>query len=125
MRMLHGPGLSLLLFCLAVNAPARSEELTNSASGAVVGMPASVQEQSWNWHVQNTIIGQGYPGFYAKYAGPNSLPIGGVIPEAILPDLFAGAVNGISRLHPRYLSAVSFEYLAECLPVIFTHIYIK
>jgi high affinity Mn2+ porin len=46
--------------------------------------------QTWNWHVQNTDIVQGYPGFPAKYSGPNSLPNGGETRETISLDLYAG-----------------------------------
>jgi high affinity Mn2+ porin len=46
--------------------------------------------QTWNWHVQNTDIVQGYPGFSAKYSGPNSLPAGGETRETVSLDLMAG-----------------------------------
>jgi high affinity Mn2+ porin len=55
------------------------------------GSSAEGQTQSWNWHVQNTDIMQGYPPFSAKYSGPNSLPTGGQIRETVEVDLFAGA----------------------------------
>ena len=48
------------------------------------------QEQTWNWHVQNTDIVQGYPAFGAKYSGPNSLPNDGQIRETVSLDLMAG-----------------------------------
>src|SRR5262249_3036295 len=51
---------------------------------------ADGQEQWWNWHVQNTVIVQGYPAFSAKYSGPNSLPDGGQIRETVSLDLIAG-----------------------------------
>jgi len=47
-------------------------------------------EQRWNLHVQNTDIVQGYPGFSAKYSGPNSLPTGGLARESVSLDLMAG-----------------------------------
>src|SRR5262245_17944073 len=47
-------------------------------------------EQLWNWHAQNTDIVQGYPGFSAKYSGPNSLHNGGQVRETISVDLYAG-----------------------------------
>ena len=50
-----------------------------------------VTAQSWNWHVQNTDIVQGDPGFPAKYSGPNSLGKGGEVKETISLDLLAGA----------------------------------
>jgi len=46
--------------------------------------------QLWNWHVQNTDIVQGYPGFSAKYSGPNSLASGGQIRETVSLDLLLG-----------------------------------
>jgi high affinity Mn2+ porin len=46
--------------------------------------------QTWNWHVQNTDIVQGYPPFAAKYYGPNSLPSGGQARETVSLDLMAG-----------------------------------
>ena len=52
---------------------------------------ASPEAQSWNWHVQNTDIVQGYPAFSAKYSGPNSLRPGGEVRETVSLDLLAGA----------------------------------
>ncbi|HEX7653467.1 MAG TPA: carbohydrate porin, partial [Verrucomicrobiae bacterium] len=46
--------------------------------------------QTWNWHVQNTDILQGYPGFAARYTGPNSLADGGAMRETVSLDLMAG-----------------------------------
>jgi high affinity Mn2+ porin len=46
--------------------------------------------QIWNWHVQNTEVVQGYPGFPAKYSGPNSLPPSGETRETVSLDLMAG-----------------------------------
>jgi high affinity Mn2+ porin len=46
--------------------------------------------QSWNFHVQNTGIVQGYPGFASQYSGPNSLPAGGQTRETVSLDLMAG-----------------------------------
>jgi high affinity Mn2+ porin len=48
------------------------------------------QEQRWNWHVQNTDIVQGDPGFHAQYSGPNSLDSHGEIRETVSLDLLAG-----------------------------------
>jgi high affinity Mn2+ porin len=49
-----------------------------------------VQRQNWNFHAQNTVIVQGYPGFSAQYSGPNSLPPGGQTRETVSVDLMAG-----------------------------------
>jgi high affinity Mn2+ porin len=62
--------------------------LTAMAQNATVD--SDTQAQSWNWHVQNTDIVQGYPGFSAKYSGPNSLPTGGQTRESVSLDLMAG-----------------------------------
>jgi len=61
---------------------------TNSVSDA--DKSPAPPRQNWNWHLQNTDIVQGYPGFSAKYSGPNSLPRGGEIRETVSLDLFGG-----------------------------------
>ena len=48
------------------------------------------ERQLWNWHVQNTDILQGDPGFPAKYSGTNSLLLGGEMRETVSLDLLAG-----------------------------------
>lgn len=63
---------------------------TNETS-AVSVQPAESPPQNWNWHVQNTDIVQGYPGFHSAYSGPNSLPVGGETRETVSVDLMAGA----------------------------------
>jgi len=47
-------------------------------------------EQIWNWHIQNTDIGQADPSFTAKYSGPQSLNHKGEVRETVTLDLFAG-----------------------------------
>jgi len=44
----------------------------------------------WNVHAQNTGILQGYPGFAAKYSGPDSLPSGGEMRESVSLDVLGG-----------------------------------
>ncbi|MBU6391899.1 MAG: carbohydrate porin [Planctomycetota bacterium] len=66
-----------------------------TTSGAMAQTSANAplppaEDQRWNWHVQNTDIVQGYPGFSAKYSGPNSLPAGGQTRESVSLDLMAG-----------------------------------
>lgn len=51
---------------------------------------SAVQQQNWNFHAQNTVIVQGYPGFSAQYSGPNSLPSGGQTRETISVDVMGG-----------------------------------
>jgi high affinity Mn2+ porin len=70
-----------MLALVAVILPAVAEDATNS--------PAENQ-QNWNFHVQNTDIVQGYPGFSSQYSGPNSLPSGGETRESVSLDLMAG-----------------------------------
>jgi high affinity Mn2+ porin len=69
----------------APTGPVLSSGLTQTNSSG----PGS-DGQTWNWHVQNTDIVQGYPGFPAKYSGPNSLPNGGEARETVSLDLYAG-----------------------------------
>ena len=57
---------------------------------AVAKAPEEAREQAWNWHVQNTDIIQGDPGFSAQYSGPNSLDSKGELRETVSLDLFSG-----------------------------------
>lgn len=70
---------ALLLFLTVSSVPGESNAIPNILPDA-----------NWNWHVQNTDIVQGYPGFPAKYSGPNSLPNGGQTRESVSLDLFVG-----------------------------------
>jgi high affinity Mn2+ porin len=82
--------ITVFVLCVAV-LPAAAEVSTNS-----LPVPVAIQqppvEPNWNWHVQNTDIVQGYPGFPAKYTNPgfNSLPSGGETRETVSLDLMAG-----------------------------------
>lgn len=83
----------VLPVCLAACAsPAllMADTVTNQPP-AEIQKPAETSDQKWNWHVQNTDIVQGYPGFSSKYSGPNSLPSGGETRETVSFDLMAGA----------------------------------
>jgi high affinity Mn2+ porin len=73
------PTVTMLAVVAAV-LPVRAQDATNSPPG----------EENWNWHVQNTAIVQGDPGFPAQYSGPNSLPSGGETRETVSLDLMAG-----------------------------------
>lgn len=70
---------ALLLFLTVSSVPGESNAIPNI-----------LPDPNWNWHVQNTDIVQGYPGFPAKYSGPNSLPNGGQTRESVSLDLFVG-----------------------------------
>lgn len=87
-RYIDKLGLTVLAFS-ATTLSGLTEDSTNSATSTAVAPQAS-PEQNWNWHVQNTDIVQGYPGFPARYSGPNSLPRGGETRETISLDLMAG-----------------------------------
>ena len=69
--------------------------LTVSFNGAAQESPppessANAQMQTWNWHLQNTDIVQGDPGFAAKYSGPQSLSSKHQVQDTVTLDLFAG-----------------------------------
>jgi len=81
-------GLRWLLTLLATGGiTARAQYAPDAITTNAV---ANVKEQNWNWHVQNTDIVQGDPGFRAKYSGPNSLNSAGETQETVTMDLFAG-----------------------------------
>jgi high affinity Mn2+ porin len=71
----------------ASTAWAAADVSTNSLS--TLSQPPS-SRQNWNFHVQNTDIVQGYPGFSSPSSGPNSLPSGGETRETVSLDLMAG-----------------------------------
>ncbi len=100
------PGLAgALFFCLislslpsAQAAPVGGADAPTAAQSQPVDAlaasqpeaPAKVQEQTRNWHMQSTIIGQGYPSLSAKYSGANSLPTAGQARETMSLDFFGG-----------------------------------
>jgi high affinity Mn2+ porin len=61
-----------------------------SQGRAEISTNSPAREQFWNFHIQNTDIVQGYPGFASKYAGANSLPAGGETRETVSLDVMAG-----------------------------------
>lgn len=91
---------SIIISGRAQDAPGLAGVSTNSLADpgapAVSGMKPVIEkssntgEQTWNLHMQNTDIVQGYPGFHAQYSGPNSLPPGGQTRETITLDLYSG-----------------------------------
>ena len=85
--MKNRPAITGFVLCAAALPAAGAS--TNSPPVPAVP-PQSPVGQNWNWHVQNTDIVQGYPGFSSKYSGPNSLPNGGETRETISLDLMAG-----------------------------------
>ena len=74
---------------VAVTA-AVADPATNTPPGPGIGPAAPNPPALWNWHVQNTDIGQADTAFPAKYSGPNSLNSQGEFKETVSADLFAG-----------------------------------
>ncbi len=91
-------GAAATLACAATTLSAQvSTNLVADSSAPVANQPQPVaenpaQQQNWNFHVQNTEIVQGYPGFSAKYTNPgyNSLSRGGETRETVSLDLMGG-----------------------------------
>jgi high affinity Mn2+ porin len=88
----------VLLACSTTTVAWADDASTNGAPAAetssdaisIAEQSADTQQQTWNWHAQNTIIYQGDPGFSAKYSGPHSLIPGGEAKETISADITAG-----------------------------------
>ena len=59
-------------------------------SQAALQTPATVAEQSWNFHAQNTDIIQYHPGITSPYNGPNSLSSASEVKETVSLDLIFG-----------------------------------
>ena len=77
-----GTALAASSVWLGCHWPARGQGTTSGVGD---------EAQQWNWHVQNTDVLQGDPGFPAKYSGPNSLNSRGEVQETVTLDLFGGA----------------------------------
>lgn len=83
----------LTLLACASGAASLAQSGPPAPTGPAAGQPAAAeQEETWNWHVQNTDIAQGYAPFAAQYTNPgfNSLPTGGETRETVSLDLMAG-----------------------------------
>jgi high affinity Mn2+ porin len=52
--------------------------------------PEAERMQTWNFHMQSTTTLQGYPSFYARYSGANSLPTSSEVRETVSLDLYSG-----------------------------------
>jgi high affinity Mn2+ porin len=74
----------------ALTARVGNADGSGGLSSAGAANSAGKQPETWNWHVQNTDVMQGYPPFHAKYSGANSLPTSGQIRETVSVDLYAG-----------------------------------
>jgi len=73
----------------ALNGPGPPGNRIGAQAGD--GAASGEQAQSWNWHLQNTVIVQYHPSFSASYSGPNSLNSANEVKETISLDLYAGA----------------------------------
>ncbi len=70
---------------------------TDSSSSGAADLPngqateaPEAQMQTWNFHMQMTTTLQGYPSFYARYSGPNSLSTTAEAHETVSMDLYSG-----------------------------------
>jgi high affinity Mn2+ porin len=72
----------LLALASFLNANAQQADSSTDAQKKLI--------QRWNFHVQNTEVVQGDPGFPAKYSGPNSLSTHGQVQETVTLNLYAG-----------------------------------
>ena len=84
-----GQPFSLSLGAIPPTMPAEAPAILTTPK--TVNAVPDAQEQDWNWHVQNTDIVQGDPGFHAKYSSPDSLDRRGEVKETVTFDLYAGA----------------------------------
>jgi len=89
LRQLQPASAATAVFAAAATAAAQLA--TNAPTAPTLETSTLGGPQRWNWHVQNTDIIQGYPGFSSAYAGPNSLPNGGETRETVSFDVLAGA----------------------------------
>ena len=80
--------LAIITACLAFTVAVAADE--NAISTTNTPDIGNSQEQSWNWHVQNTFIVQYHPGFPSRYRGPNSLSSANEVKETLSFDLLVG-----------------------------------
>jgi len=76
--------------CLAGGLASAEDHAATTNTPAADPAPAD-SSPAWNWHVQNTDIGDWHPGIPAKYSGPNSLSAASERQETVSLDLLAGA----------------------------------
>lgn len=82
---------SIILSILPNQAIAQNAIDSDLSAVALLLQPsANTQQQTWNWHMQNTDIVQSAPAFSAKYSGTNSLNPTGNTKETVSLDLYAG-----------------------------------
>ncbi len=70
--------------------PGPEAAATNVQASPAIQETGPMREQFWNWHVQNTDVGQMHPAFPAKYSGPNSLNNRFEADETAAWDVFGG-----------------------------------
>jgi len=74
-----------------INKNENTKVVNSTDTGLSVDSGNPSLDKNWNFHIQNTYIGQGDPAFPAKYSGPNSLNSHGEFQETATLDFFAGA----------------------------------
>lgn len=82
--------LAAAVSCLATHPTLAATDSASTSPSAEIATNSPAQAQNWNLHAQNTDIVQGYPGYSARYSGPNSLPPGGQVRESVSVDLMVG-----------------------------------
>ena len=82
-------GLFIALFVASV--PGASGQTAAPLSvGPDTGNSHLPDDQKWNFHLQSTVSGQGYPAFPAQYSGANSLTPGAQIKDTVSGDFMGG-----------------------------------
>jgi high affinity Mn2+ porin len=79
----------LLLFAMAIPA-ARGQDSSTPDKGQDSTNSTPPGGQSWNIHIQSTVVGQGHPSFPAEYTGLNSLMHGNEIKDTVSVDVTGG-----------------------------------
>jgi len=79
----------LLLVAMAVPY-ARGQDSATPDKGQDSPNSVPPDPQSWNIHMQSTVIGQGHPSFPAEYTGLNSLTPGAEVKDTVSVDVTGG-----------------------------------
>jgi high affinity Mn2+ porin len=81
--------LTMAAACVAFTLAAAAGDGANSVTNNSPDIDRA-SEQSWNWHVQNTVVVQYHPGFPSRYSGFNSLSSANEVKETVSLDLLVG-----------------------------------
>jgi high affinity Mn2+ porin len=81
--------LMMAAACVAFTLAAAAGDGANSVTNNSPDIDRA-SEQSWSWHVQNTVVVQYHPGFPSRYSGFNSLSSANEVKETVSLDLLVG-----------------------------------